>query len=324
MESASHGPTGISVVLLLALVAAIAAFALLTFRVGPDELGVVLRLGKLVRQMPPGLHLRWPYPIEEVRLPKITRQNVVEIRARPILRARGADVASLGGGPRGDGMVITADENIVALDAVIFWRIASARDYLFNVQDPDGTVRDVAESAAREIVGRSEIRPLLTEARQATEQAVRELMQRVLDGYAAGVRVDQVRLQRVDPPDQVIDACRDVQAARTDAETAKNNAEAYRDRVIPEARGEAEAILQSARAFRERTIAEATGQAARTLQILDGYKQAPEVTRKRIYLETMERLLGGTRKVILDTPADQRAAPPEPGDAAKGSAKAGD
>src|SRR5262249_52866893 len=125
MEATARGPRGISFVLLLAVAAAVAAFALITFRVGPDELGMGLRLGKLVREAPPGLHLRWPYPIEQVRLPKITRQNVVEIRARPILRARGADVASLGGGPRADGMMITGDENIVALDAVIFWRIAS-------------------------------------------------------------------------------------------------------------------------------------------------------------------------------------------------------
>jgi membrane protease subunit HflK len=235
----------------LVVMAAMGAFVAVTLQVGPDELGVVLRLGKFIRQVPPGLHFRLPYPIEVVRLPKTTRQNIVEIRARPILRTRGAEVAIAGGEPRGQGMMITGDENIVALDAAIFWRIAS-------VEDPDATVRDVAESAVREIVGRSESRPLLTEARRSTEEAVREL----LDGYIAGVRVDQVRLQRVDPPDQVIDAFRDVQAARTDAETFKNDAETYRDRVIPEARGEAEGILQSARAYRERTIAEATGQAA--------------------------------------------------------------
>jgi len=131
-------------------------------------------------------------------------------------------------------------------------------------------------------------------------------------------------LQRVDPPDQVIDAFRDVQAARTDAETFKNDAKTYRDRVIPEARGEAEGILQSARAYRERTIAEATGQAARALQVLDGYKKAPEVTRQRIYLETMERVFGGASKVILDTKGPHRGAPGQPSDAAKGSGKAGD
>jgi len=126
------------------------------------------------------------------------------------------------------------------------------------------------------------------------------------------VHVEQVRLQRVDPPDQVIDAFRDVQAARTDAETFKNAAETYRDRVIPEARGEAEGIRQSARAYRERTIAEATGQAARALQMLDGYQKAPDLTRQRIYLETMERVLGSVRKVILDTKARHPSAPAQP------------
>jgi membrane protease subunit HflK len=148
-------------------------------------------------------------------------------------------------------------------------------------------------------------------------------MQRVLDGYAAGVRVDQVRLQRLDPPEEVIDAFRDVQAARTDAETLQNDAEAYRNKAIPEARGEAERILQSARAYREQTIAEATGEAARALQILDAYRRAPEVTRKRIYLETMERVLGGAGKVILDTRGAERA-PPQPSSAADGGGKARD
>jgi membrane protease subunit HflK len=323
MQATSRGVRTLRFGLLLAVMAVIAAFATLTLRVGPDELGVVLRLGRFIRQVPPGLHFRWPYPIEEVRLPKVTRQNVVEIRARPMLRARGVEVAIAGAEPRGQGTMITGDENIVALDAAIFWRIASVEDYLFNVEDPDATVRDVAESAVREIVGRSEIRPLLTQARRFTEEAVRELMQRVLDGYSAGVRVDQVRLQRVDPPDLVIDAFRDVQAARTDAETSKNVAEIYRDRVIPEARGEAEGILQSARAYRERTIAEATGQAARALQVLDGYKKAPDVTRQRIYLETMERVLGGASKVILDTKAVQPGASAQPSDAAQGG-KTGD
>jgi modulator of FtsH protease HflK len=322
MQATSRGPIRMLCFgLPLVVTAAIAAFATLTLRVAPDEFGVVLRLGKFIRQVPPGLHFRWPYPIEEVRLPKVTRQNIVEIRARPILRGLAAEVAIAGGERRGQGMMITGDENIVALDAAIFWRVASVGDYLFNVEDPDATVRDVAESAVREIVGRSEIRPLLTEARYSTEAAVRELMQRVLDGYSAGVRVDQVRLQRVDPPDQVIDAFRDVQAARTDAETFKNDAETYRNRVIPEARGEAEGIRQSAKAYRERTIAEATGQAARALQILDGYKKAPDVTRQRIYLETMERVFGGASKVILDTKA--RGAPAH-SDAAQGSGKTRD
>jgi len=145
----------------------------------------------------------------------------------------------------------------------------------------------VAESAMREVIGQSPIQPILTEARQKTEQAVQKLMQSLLDAYGAGVRIDQVQLQKVDPPTQVIDAFRDVQAARADMERLQNEAFAYANRVVPEARGEAERILQGARAYREQSVAEATGQTARFLKVYDEYKKAPEVTRKRMYLETM-------------------------------------
>jgi modulator of FtsH protease HflK len=167
----------------------------------------------------------------------------------------------------------------------------------------------VAESAMRDIVGQSNIQPLLTGARQKTEQAVQKLMQNVLDSYGAGVSIDQVQLQKVDPPTQVIDAFRDVQAARADKERLQNEAGSYANRVVPEARGEAERILQSARAYKEQTVAEATGQAARFLKVYEEYKKAPEVTRKRMYLETMERVLGGTDKIILDSKGGQGVVP---------------
>jgi modulator of FtsH protease HflK len=159
----------------------------------------------------------------------------------------------------------------------------------------------VAESAMREVVGQSNIQPLLTGARQKTEQAVQKLMQDVLDSYGAGIRVDQVQLQKVDPPTQVIDAFRDVQAAATDKERLQNEAASYANRIVPEARGDAERILQGARAYREQSVAEATGQTARFLKIYDEYKKAPEVTRTRMYLETMERVFSGTDKIIIDS-----------------------
>jgi membrane protease subunit HflK len=167
------------------------------------------------------------------------------------------------------------------------------------------TVKEVAESAMREIVGQSNIQPILTEARQKTEQAVQKLMQDVLDTYGAGIRIDQVQLQKVDPPTQVIDAFRDVQAARADQERLQNEAFAYANRIVPEARGEAERILQGARGYREQSVAEATGQTARFLKVYDEYKKAPEVTRRRMYLETMERVLGGTDKIIIDSKSGQ-------------------
>jgi membrane protease subunit HflK len=170
-------------------------------------------------------------------------------------------------------------------------------------------VKEVAESAMRDVVGQSNIQPLLTGARQKTEQAVQKLMQDVLDHYGAGITVDQVQLQKVDPPTQVIDAFRDVQAARADQERLQNEAGSYASRVVPEARGDAERILQGARAYKEQTVAEAIGQTARFLKVYDEYKKAPEVTRKRMYLETMERVLGGTDKIILDSRSGQGVVP---------------
>ena len=170
-------------------------------------------------------------------------------------------------------------------------------------------MKEVAESAMREIVGQSNIQPLLTGARQKTEQAVQTLMQDVLDSYGAGIRIDQVQSQKVDPPTQVIDAFRDVQAAAADKERLQNEAFAYASRVVPEARGEAERILQGARGYKEQTVAEATGQTARFLKVYDEYKKAPEVTRTRMYLETMERVFGGTDKIIMDTKSGQGGAP---------------
>ena len=301
------GGSGLSGPLLLIItvvLAVITAFFTFTFRVTPDEHGIVLYLGKPIRDEPPGLHYRLPYPIEEVYLPKVTRQNIIEVGMR-----------SVGGGVRGvrtvpeESLILTGDENIVDIHFVVFWRIKDALKYLFSIQSSEITVKDVAESAMREVVGRSNIQPLLTAARLESEQAVQRLMQSVLDSYGAGVSIDQVQLQSVDPPTQVINAFRDVQAARADKERLQNEAAAYANRVIPEAHGEAERILQAARAYREQTVAEATGQTARFLKVYEEYKKAPDVTRKRMYLETMERVLAGTDKIIVDSKGGQGVVP---------------
>ena len=292
-----------SMMLLLAVVmAAVVAFYAFTFRVDPDELGVVVRFGKVERQEPPGLHFRLPYPIDEVRRPKVTRQNIIEIGMR------GGEARSVRDVPE-ESRMLTGDENIIDLNFVVFWRIKDAQKYLFNIQNPEVTVKDVAESAMREVVGKSDIQPILTGARQKTEQAVQSLMQGVLDYYDAGIHVDQIQLQKVDPPTQVIDAFRDVQAARADQERLQNEAYSYANRVVPEARGDAERILQGARAYKEQTVAEATGQTARFLKVYEEYKKAPEVTRTRMYLEMMERVLSGTDKIIIDNKTGQGVVP---------------
>jgi membrane protease subunit HflK len=270
------------------------------FRVDPDELGIVLRFGKYVRDAQPGLNFHMPYPIESALTPKVTRVNRVDIGMRAVEASRrGVPNINV---PE-ESLMLTGDENIVDVDFSVFWLIKpnGAGDYLFNIQQPEGTVKAVAESAMREVVGHSESTPLLTGARQTVETAVQDLMQRTLDHYGAGVQVTQVQLQKVDPPAQVLDSFRDVQAARSDAERAQNEAQTYANRVVPESRGRAAQVTQAAEAYREQTVAEATGQSARFLKIYDEFKKAPDVTRERMYLETMERLFVGTDKIIIDS-----------------------
>ena len=271
------------------------------FRVQSEELGIVLRFGKYVRDAQPGLNYHLPYPIETVLLPKALRVNTTSIGMTliddPSRRGRAIrDVPE-------ESLMLTGDENIVDVDFSVLWKVkpTGVGEFLFNIQNPEGTVKAVAESAMREVIGRSEIQPILTGARQTTETAVQDLMQKTLDHYGAGVIVQQVQLQKVDPPAQVIDAFRDVQAARADLERAVNESQTYANRVLPEARGRVAQITQAAEAYRQQTVAEATGQTSRFLKIYEQYKKAPNVTRERMYLETMERVLGGTDKIILDS-----------------------
>lgn len=273
------------------------------FFVQPDELGVVLRFGQYVRQVSPGPNYHLPYPIETVLTPQALKVNQITIGIRVVDGARGS-TASVRDVPE-ESLMLTGDENIVDVDFVVFWRVkpGGVGDYLFNIQNPEGTVKAVAESAMREVVGRSQVQPLLTGARQETETAVHDLMQKTLDYYGAGITIQQVQMQKVDNPAQVIDAARDVQAARADLVRAQNEAQSYANRVVPEARGKVAQVTQAAEAYREQTVAEATGQTARFLKILDQYQKAPDVTRQRMYLETMERLFGGADKVIVDGPS---------------------
>jgi len=201
-----------------------------------------------------------------------------------------------------ESLMLTGDENIVDVDFTVLWRIKpkGVADFQFNIQNPEGTVKAVAESAMREVIGRSMIQPILTGARQNIELAVHDLMQKTLDSYQAGVQITQVQSQKVDPPAQVIDAFRDVQAARADAERVQNEAQSYANRVVPEARGRSSQITQNAEGYREQTVAEAKGQTARFVKVYEEYKKAPEVTRRRMYLETMERVFNGTDKIIID------------------------
>src|SRR5277367_2040918 len=291
--------SGLGIVLALLVVVAIWAMSGF-YRVQSEELGVVLRFGKYVRDAQPGLNYHLPYPIETVLLPKALRVSTLSIGMTliddPARRGRTMrDVPE-------ESLMLTGDENIVDVDFTVLWRIKpkGVADFLFNIQNPEGTVKAVAESAMREVIGRSNIQPILTGARTSNELAVQELMQKTLDTYGSGILIQQVQMQKVDPPAQVIDAFRDVQAARADLERLQNQAQTYANRVVPDARGRAAQILQVAEGYKQQAVAEAKGQSARFLKVYDEYKKAPDVTRERIYLETMERILGGSEKLVYD------------------------
>ena len=269
------------------------------YRVLPDEQGVVLRFGKFVNTTQPGLNYHLPFPIESVLTPKVTKVNRMDIGFRSERDSgfgQGGGVADV---PE-ESLMLTGDENIVNIDFSVFWVIKDAGNFLFKIQDPEGTVKAAAETAMREVIARSDIQPILTEGRAVIERDTQDIIQKILDEYESGVLITQVQTQKADPPDQVIDAFRDVQAARADMERSKNEAEAYANDVIPRARGEAAKILQAAEAYKKEVVAKAEGEASRFLSIYTEYDKAKEVTQERMYLETMEQVLADINKIIID------------------------
>ena len=269
------------------------------YRVAPDEQGVVLRFGQWVRTAGPGLNYHLPKPIESVLTPNVTRENRIEIGFRSADGTRA--------GPKRDvldeSLMLTGDENIVDIDFVVFWRVKDAGQFLFNNRQPEATVKAAAESALREAVGQKPIQTVFTEGRAQIEQQTVEGLQRLLDEYKAGIEIRQVQMLEVDPPSQVVDAFNEVQRARADKERLRNEADAYRNDVVPRARGEAEKLIQEARAYREEVVARATGDANRFKAIYEAYKVNKDVTTQRIYLETLEEILKGAQKVVIDKSA---------------------
>ena len=278
------------------------------YRVGPDEQGVVLRFGKFIKTTQPGLHYHIPVPIETVETPKVTKVNRIDIG----FRSERDSGFSTGGGvadvPQ-ESLMLTGDENIVNIDFSVFWVIKDAGKFLFEIQDPEGTVKAAAETAMREVIAKSDIQPILTEGRAKIEVETQEIIQSILDEYQSGIQVTQVQTQKADPPDQVIDAFRDVQAARADMERSKNEAEAYANDVIPRARGEAAKIMQAAEAYKQQVVAASEGEASRFLSIFNEYEKAKEVTQERMYLETMEKVLADIDKVIIEKNAGSGVVP---------------
>jgi modulator of FtsH protease HflK len=267
------------------------------YTVRPNEVGINMVFGAYTGQSGEGLSYNWPYPIGRVEKPNVTAVNTVPVGYSPTAQGRGRDILE-------ESLMLTGDENIVDIDFDVQWRInpARAQDYVFNLQNPQGTIKAVAESAMREVIGRRNIQAVLTTEQASVAGEVRDIMQQTLDAYGAGVTINVVQLQAVQPPAQVREAFFDVNAAQQDAVRVQNEAETFANRVVPEARGQAARAVAQAQAYREQAIAEATGQAARFSQVYEEYRKAPEVIRERIFIETMERVLGGMDKIIIDQP----------------------
>ncbi len=275
------------------------------YLVKADELGVIRRFGAFNRTTPPGMHYRLPYPIEAVQTPKVTVINRTEVGF--VSGGRGGKPVSR---PE-ESLMLTKDENIVDIQFEVQWRISKAEDYLFNLRNPEKTVKSVAESAMREAVGQMDIISVLGggEGKLKVEQNTRRLMQEMLDNYKSGVEVVAINLTQPEPPAEVLDAWRDVQSARVDMETERNKALAYKNDIIPRARGQAEQIIQDSEAYKQEVVAKATGEAARFNSVYKEYKLAPDATVKRMYIETMEDVLKNMQKVIIDGKAGTGAVP---------------
>ncbi len=281
----------------LFIIGAIAVWALSGFyRVDADEQGVVLRFGKYTNMTQPGLNYHLPFPIESVMTPKVSRVNRIDVGFRSSNEGSRGTIGDI----KEESAMLTGDENIVDINYSVFWVIKDASKYLFNIQDPIGTIKVVAETAMREVIARKKIQTILTQGRAEIEIEVQKIMQQILDSYNSGVDITQVQAQKSDPPAQVIDSFRDVQAAKADKERSQNEAQAYANDIIPRARGEAAKIIQDAEAYKREVVAQAEGEASRFIAIYNEYAKAKVVTQERMYLETMEKVLSGVNKIIID------------------------
>ena len=268
------------------------------YKVQPDEQGVVLRFGKRVDTTEAGLHYHLPYPIETVLLPKVTKIN--QLQLGHVAPVSSTDSAANSTGSR-DKQMLTGDENIVEADCAVFWRIKDASQFLFSVDNPELAIKIAAESALREVIGRTPIQAALSDKRQQIAEETKALLQHLLDEEKAGVLITQIQLQRVDPPAAVIDAFNDVQRARADQERARNEAESYANDIIPRARGEASHISQEAEAYKTQAVNLAEGEARSFLAVHQSYAQAKDVTSWRMYMESTDEVLKKATKVIIDT-----------------------
>jgi membrane protease subunit HflK len=260
---------------------------------------VELLFGKFVKHTTPGLNYWFPSPVGEVLKPNVERTNTVTVgfrEASQTRRGRGAGARDL---PQ-ESLMLTGDQNIIDIDFVVQWRIKNAADFLFNIRDPEGTIKIAAESAMREVIGQTALEDATTGKRQQVQQQSRVLLQKILDDYGAGVSIAEIQLQKADPPAEVIDAFNDVQRARQDQERSINEATAYKNDIVPKAKGKAQTLIQAASAYKEKITKEADGEAKRFLSVYETYKMAKGVTTRRLYLERMQQVFKNSEKVIID------------------------
>jgi membrane protease subunit HflK len=271
------------------------------FRVQPDELGVVLRFGAYNRTMTPGLNYHLPYPIEYALTPKVTRINTIEIGGTP----RDLGGRSPAPGELTESRMLTGDENLVDVYFTVQWQIRDPQKYLFNIREPEETVKAVAESSMREVIGRTPAVDAIVGDKNAMANETRGLVQKILDSYDSGILINAVLIShRIDFPSQdVQEAFIDVQSAKTDRDSAVIRAQQYLNSIVPRAKGEAAQITQGAEAYRQQVVRQAEGDASRFLAVYQAYKQAEDVTARRLYIETMEKILSGANKIILDKAA---------------------
>jgi membrane protease subunit HflK len=262
------------------------------YRVQPDEQGVELLFGKYVKTTQPGLNYWFPTPIGEVIRPKVTQTNQVTIG----FRGSGNNIREV---PQ-ESHILAGDQNIADIQFVVQWRIREAGNFLFNMRDPELTVKAAAESALREVVGRNPLQAVMTNQRDLIAQQSRDLLQQIMDGYNAGVTILDLRIQKADPPKEVIDAFNDVQRAKQDEERLRNEALAYRNDIVPRAKGEAARMVQNATAEKEKLVKEAEGQAARFTAFYQTYVANKDITIRRMYLESMQDILSKADKIIID------------------------
>jgi membrane protease subunit HflK len=265
------------------------------YQVSADQLGVVMRFGGFHRIEQPGLRYHIPYPVEDVFLPNVTAQNEIQIGFRSSSR----DPDSAHSVPE-ESMMLTQDENIIDVQFAVFWRIGDIQKFLFEIRDPEQTIKMAAESMMREVIGQNKLQFALTDGRGQIAEDARQRLQKLMDGYDSGDIVSRINLHTVAVPNEVKAAFQDVVNARLDQERFQNEAEAHANKVIPEAKGEASKIVQQAMAYRDQKVALAQGDADRFKEVLAAYSQSREITAKRMYLETMESVLGSARKIILD------------------------